>query len=78
MDSFLDIIVSESAANLQLFSCNNQTLLVWWDALLVLDISFDVLNSVTGSNLKCDGLVHQNLQKICISVSSGEAAPLPY
>ena len=50
-------------AILWLFSCKNQTLLVRWDALLVLDFSFDLLSGVTGVNLKGDGLALQCLHK---------------
>ena len=48
---------------LQLFARGDQTLLVRWDALLVLDFGFDILNGVTGLDLKGDGLACQGLHK---------------
>jgi hypothetical protein len=42
----LDVVVSERAAILELFSSENETLLVWWDALLVLNLGFDIVDRV--------------------------------
>ena len=41
------------------------------------DFSFDILNGVTGHNLKGDGLASRVFTKICISASAGEAAQTP-
>jgi len=43
---FLDVVVRESPAILQLFTSKDQSLLVWRDALLVLDLGLHVLNRV--------------------------------
>jgi len=43
---FLDVVVGQGSAVFQLFSCKDQPLLVWGDSLLVLDLSFDVLDGV--------------------------------
>jgi len=42
----LDVVVSERAAILELFSSENETLLVWWDALLVLNLGLDIVDRV--------------------------------
>jgi len=42
----LDVVVTESATILELLSCENQSLLVGWDALLVLDLIFDIVDCV--------------------------------
>ena len=52
----LDVVVGEGAAVLELFSCKDQALLVWGDALLVLDLGLDVVNSVAGLHLEGDSL----------------------
>ncbi|KOM45705.1 hypothetical protein LR48_Vigan06g101100 [Vigna angularis] len=53
---FLDVVVRESAAVLELLSCEDETLLIRWDALLVLDLSLDIVNGVRRLHLKGDGL----------------------
>merc|ERR1712106_1137616 len=40
----LDVVVRESSSILKLLSSKDQPLLVWGDSLLVLDLSFDILN----------------------------------
>jgi len=41
---FLDVVVTESSAILELLSGKDESLLVWWDSFLVLDLGFDILN----------------------------------
>jgi hypothetical protein len=52
----LDVVVGESTAVLQLLTSEDKTLLVRRDALLVLDLGLDVVDSVAGLDLKGDGL----------------------
>lgn len=52
----LDVIVGQRPAILELFSCEDQALLVWWDALLVLDLGLDVVDGVAGLHLEGDSL----------------------
>jgi len=59
----LDIIIRKSAAILQLLASEDQTLLIWGNTLLVLDLGFDVFNGVRGLNLQGDGLASQSLDK---------------
>lgn len=72
----LNVVAWESVAILWLFPCKNQTLLVRWDAILVLDFSSDLLSGVTGLNLKGDGLPFRVFPKIYTSAPAGEAALL--
>merc|ERR1712165_244329 len=53
---FLDVVIAQSATILELLSSKDETLLIWWDTLLVLDFSFDILDGVRWLNLKGDGL----------------------
>ena len=57
----LDVVVGKSASVLKLLSSEDESLLVWWDALLVLDLGFDVFDSVAGFNFESDGLSGQSL-----------------
>merc|ERR1712066_857230 len=43
---FLNVIIRQSSTIFQLFSCKNQTLLIWWDAFFILNFRFDILNGV--------------------------------
>lgn len=52
---FLDIVVAKSATVFELLTSKDETLLIGWDSLLVLDLGFDVLDGVAGLNLESDG-----------------------
>merc|ERR1711962_1122173 len=59
----LDVVVRESPTILQLFTSKNQSLLVWGDALLVLNLGFHVLNSVRWLDLEGDRFTGQGLDE---------------
>ena len=59
----LDIVVGEGAAVLELLARKYQTLLIRWDALLVLDLGFHVVNRVRGLHLQRDRLASQRLDE---------------
>merc|ERR1712152_83155 len=50
----LDVVVGESPSVLELLSSEDQPLLIWGNALLVLDLGLDVLNAVRGLDLEGD------------------------
>lgn len=60
---FLDVVVGQSSAIFELFSGENESLLVWWNALLVLDFGFDVVDCVAGFDFEGDGLARQGLDE---------------
>ena len=51
----LDVVVAQGSAIFQLFSGEDETLLVGWDALLVLNLGFNILNSIAGFDLEGNG-----------------------
>merc|ERR1712193_450728 len=59
----LDVVVGESSSVLELLASEDQPLLIWGNAFLVLDLSLDVLNGVRGLNLEGDGLASQGLNE---------------
>merc|ERR1712156_751500 len=73
---FLDIVIGQSSAIFQLLSGKNQTLLVWRNALLILDLGFDIFNRIGGLDLKSDGLAsqgfHENLHFFFLLINGGE------
>merc|ERR1739838_962353 len=48
----LDVVVGEGSSVLQLLASEDQSLLIWGDSLLVLDLGLDVLNGVGRFDLK--------------------------
>ena len=61
--TLLDVVVAEGAAILELLAGEDQTLLVWGDPLLILDLGLDVLNGVAGLYLEGDGLASERLHE---------------
>merc|ERR1711935_1045003 len=59
----LDVVVRKGTAILKLFAGKDQSLLIWGNALLVLDLSFDILNRVGSFDLKGDGFTGQGLDE---------------
>jgi hypothetical protein len=70
----LDVVVRESAAVLELLASEDQALLVWGDALLVLDLGLDVLDRVGWLNLERDGLAREGLDEDLRAVGEGTVA----
>jgi hypothetical protein len=59
----LNVVVRESAPVLELLASEDQALLVWGDAFLVLDLGLDIIDRIRGFNLERDGLSSQSLDK---------------
>merc|ERR1712073_122266 len=59
----LDVVVRKSSSTFQLLSSKDQPLLVWGDALLVLDLGLDILNGARRLHLQSDGLPGQCLDE---------------
>ena len=59
----LNVVVRESAAVLELLASEDETLLIGRDALLVLDLSLDVVDGVRRLDLESDGLTRKGLDE---------------
>jgi len=68
----LDVVVAQGAAILQLLPGKDQTLLVWWDSLLVLNLRLHIINGVGRFNLESDGLSSEGLDKNLHSSTEAE------
>ena len=68
----LDVVVGEGSSVLQLLASEDQSLLIWGDSLLVLDLGLDVLDRVRGLNLKGDGLPGEGLDEDLHASSQSE------
>ena len=64
---FLNIVIGQGASVLELLSSENQTLLIWGNSLLVLNLGLDVVNSIRRFHLKGDGLSSDYRRMIRIS-----------
>ena len=68
----LDVVVGQGSAILKLLSGEDQPLLVWRDALLVLDLGLDVLDGVGWLNVQGDGLSSEGLDEDLHATSKSE------
>merc|ERR1712018_981817 len=60
---FLDVVVTERTPIFKLLSGEDQTLLIWRDSFLILDLRLHVLDGVAWLNLKGDGFACEGLHK---------------
>merc|ERR1719249_262365 len=68
----MDVVVREGSPIFKLLSSEDQSLLVWGNSFLVLDLGLHVLNGVRWFNLKSDGLASQGLDKDLHTSSQSE------
>merc|ERR1711941_136290 len=59
----LDVVIRKGMTVLQLFACEDQPLLVWWDAFLVLYFCLHVVNRVAGLDIEGDRLACKSLHE---------------
>ena len=59
----LDVVVAQSATIFQLLTSKDQTLLVRWDALLVLDLGFHILDRVRWLDIECNGFTREGFDE---------------
>ena len=59
----LDIIIRECTAILQLFPSKNQSLLVRWNSLLILNLTLDVINGIRRFHFKRDRFARQGFHE---------------
>ena len=59
----LDVVVTEGSSVLELLSSEDESLLIGWDSLLVLDLGLDVLDGVCWLDIQSDGFSSESLDK---------------
>ena len=59
----LDVVIRKSAAVLELLASKDESLLIGRDALLVLDLSLDVVDGVRRLDLKSDSFTRKGLNE---------------
>ena len=61
----LDVVVGQGSSVFELFTGEDQSLLIWRDTFFVLDLGFDILDGIRWLDLEGDGLTgegfHENL-----------------
>merc|ERR1711994_1164013 len=60
---FLDIVIGKSTSIFQLFSSEDQSLLIRRNTFFILNLLLYILNSITGFDIKSDGFSSQRLDK---------------
>jgi len=68
----LDIVIAEGSSIFKLFSSEDESLLVWGNSFLVLDLSLDGFDGVGLLNFKSDGLSSESLNKDLHTTSQAE------
>ncbi|KAK9689492.1 hypothetical protein RND81_09G062700 [Saponaria officinalis] len=68
----LDVVISEGTTILQLLTCKDKSLLVWRNALLILNLGLHIVNSVGTLDLKGDGFSSQGFDEDLHSTSQTE------
>merc|ERR1739838_657708 len=59
----LDVVVRKSAAILKLFAGKDQSLLIWGNSLLVLNLGLDIFDGIRSLHFQSNGLAGQGLDK---------------
>ena len=59
----LDVVIGKSASILELLSGEDQSLLIGWNTLLILDLGLDIVNGIGRLDLKGDGLARQGFDE---------------
>merc|ERR1711860_199014 len=60
---FLDVVVGQGTSIFQLLAGKDQTLLIWRNSLLVLDLSLDIFSGVRGLHLEGDGFAREGFDE---------------
>ena len=68
----LDVVIRKGSAVLELLSSEDESLLVGWDTLLVLDLGLDVLDGICWLDIKGDGLTSESLDEDLHTTSKSE------
>jgi len=68
----LDVVVAQSAAILELLSSENESLLIWRDSFLILDLLLDVVNGVRRLHFESNGFAGEGLDEDLHSSSESE------
>jgi len=59
----LNVVVRQGSSIFKLLTGEDESLLVGWDSLLVLDLGLHVLNSIGWFNIESDGLSSESLDE---------------
>merc|ERR1719183_374669 len=60
---FLNVVVGKSATVFQLLASEDQTLLVRWNALLILDLGLNIVNGIRSLHVKRDRFAGQSFDE---------------
>jgi hypothetical protein len=59
----LDVVIAKGSTVFELFTGKDQSLLVWWDTLLVLNFRLDIVDGIARLDLEGDGFTSKSLDE---------------
>ena len=62
----LDVVIGEGSAVFELLTSEDESLLIWWNTFLVLDLGFHIFNSVCWLDIEGDDLTSDGILISCI------------
>ena len=68
----LDVVVRKCSTILELLSSEDESLLIWRDSFLILDLGFNILDGVCWLNVKGNGLTSESLDEDLHTTSESE------
>merc|ERR1719152_232685 len=68
----LDVVVRKGSSILELLTSKNESLLIWWNTFLVLNLSLDIFNGVSWFDIEGDGLTSEGLDEDLHTTSESE------
>jgi len=68
----LDVVVGEGSSILKLLTSEDESLLIWRDTFLVLDLCFNILDGICWLDIKGDGLTGESLDENLHTTSESE------
>jgi len=68
----LDVVIRESSTVFKLLSGEDESLLIWWDSFLVLNLGFHIFNGVSWFDIQCDGFSSQSFDEDLHATSESE------
>ena len=60
---FLNVVVWKSSSVFKLLTSEDESLLIWWDTFLILNLGFNIFNWISWLNIEGNGFSSQSLDK---------------
>ena len=68
----MDVVVGESSSIFELLTSEDESLLIWWNSFLILDLCLDVFDGVSWLDIEGDGFTGKSLDEDLHTTSESE------